>query len=131
VISVPAATHATDPRCADIVLDTPDSVADQPKVTTTSQATTAWGKEDAAITLQCGVAQPGPSDQCQAISNPDGTSVDWIVAQTSTGWTFVTYGRDPAVQVQVPKSLSEGQPTTALVDLARAVSDVPATATCS
>jgi hypothetical protein len=130
-ISVPVAPHATDPRCADVLLDVPDNVADQPKVTTTSQATAAWGSSGAAITLRCGVDPPGPSDQCQAIANPDGTSVDWIGEQTSTGWTFVTYGRDPAIAVQVPTSLGQGQPTVALVDVAKAVADVPQTAVCT
>ncbi|WP_284293992.1 DUF3515 family protein [Luteimicrobium album] len=89
------------------------------------------GQRGGAITLRCGVAQPGPSDQCQSIANPDGTSVDWITAETSTGWTFVTYGRDPAIEVRVPRALGEGQPTVALVDVAPAVLDVRATTTCT
>jgi hypothetical protein len=131
VISVPVATHATDPACADVILDLPDQVAGQDQRTTSSQATSAWGDAGSAITLRCGVAQPGPSDQCQSIANPDGTSVDWITGETSTGWTFVTYGRDPAIEVQVPKALGEGQPTVALVDVAPAVLDVKSTTTCT
>jgi len=131
VISVPAADGATDPACADVVLDLPDQVAGQDQRTTSSQATSAWGGSGSAITLRCGVAQPAPSDQCQSIENPDGTSVDWITAETSTGWTFVTYGRDPAIEVRVPKSLGEGQPTVALVDVAPAVLDVKATQRCT
>ncbi len=131
VISVPVADGATDPTCADVVLDLPDQVAGQDQRTTSSQATSAWGRSGSAITLRCGVAQPGPSDQCQSIENPDGTSVDWITSETSTGWTFVTYGRDPAIEVKVPKSLGEGQPTVALVDVAPAVLDVKATQHCT
>jgi hypothetical protein len=128
---VPVAAHATDPRCADVVLDVPATVAGHQKVTTTSQATAAWGSQGAAITLRCGVAAPGPSAQCQAIENPDGTSIDWITFETPTGWSFVTYGRDPATEVDVPRSLGQGQPTAALVDLADAVTDVPATSRCT
>ncbi len=128
---MPVATHATDPACADVVLDLPDQVAGQDQRTTSSQATSAWGSAGSAITLRCGVVQPGPSDQCQSIENPDGTSVDWITTQTSSGWTFVTYGRDPAIEVQVPTALGEGQPTVALVDVAPAVLDVEATQSCS
>jgi len=131
VISVPVATHATDPACADVVLDLPDQVAGQDQKTTSSQATSAWGSAGSAITLRCGVAEPGPSDRCQSIENPDGSSVDWVTDETPTGWTFVTYGRDPAIEVQVPKSLGEGQPTVALVDVAPAVADVRATKRCS
>ncbi|MGC5168835.1 DUF3515 family protein [Luteimicrobium sp. DT211] len=131
VISVPAAANATDPACADVVLDLPDQVAGQDQRTTSSQATSAWGGAGSAITLRCGVEQPGPSDQCQSIENPDGSSVDWVATESSSGWTFVTYGRDPAIEVQVPQSLGEGQPTVALVDVAPAVLDVRATKRCT
>lgn len=130
-ISVPVAPDATDPRCATIVLDAPDTVAGLRQVPASSQATTAWGSEGAAITLRCGVAQPGPSDQCESVENPDGTSIDWVASQDADGWTFVTYGRTPAVEVAVPASLRLAQPTAALVDVAPAVDDVRATKTCS
>ncbi|GMA25370.1 hypothetical protein GCM10025864_31290 [Luteimicrobium album] len=43
----------------------------------------------------------------------------------------MTYGRDPAIEVRVPRALGEGQPTVALVDVAPAVLDVRATTTCT
>lgn len=130
-ISVPVAQDATDPVCADVVLDTPDQLVSLHRVRSSSQATTAWGTTGAAITLRCGVAKPAPSDQCVSIESPDGSTVDWIGTEDSSGWTFVTYGRSPAVEVRVPKTAKVTQATAPLVDLAPAVQDVKATAHCS
>ncbi|PJI93256.1 uncharacterized protein DUF3515 [Luteimicrobium subarcticum] len=130
-ISVDVAPDATDPVCASVVLDTPDELLTFDRQATSSQATTAWGRSGAAITLRCGVEPPGPSAQCVGVENPDGSSVDWVATQGDAGWTFVTYGRDPAVEVQVPNGLDVGQPTAPLVDLSAAVQDTPATAGCS
>lgn len=130
-VSVDAAPHATDPRCADVVLDLPSTVAGLAEVGTTSQATAAWGDAGAAVTLRCGVTVPGPTTiACQAITGGDGLETDWIGEHVGGQWVFVTFGRDPAVEVRVPDSVHLDQPTAALVDVGPAVHRVPSTARC-
>jgi hypothetical protein len=133
-INVSPGDAAADPLCARLVLAVPETVLDQPKVRASGQATAAWGEAGAAITLTCGVEVPPPTTQeCESISMVTGgveQTFDWITTKDDNGWTYVSFGRDPAVAVQVPTSLGQGQPTAALVDLARAVSEVEATRTC-
>jgi hypothetical protein len=131
-IGVPAAEDAANPRCAEVMLTLPDRIGgDLPQVKTDAQATTAWGSSGAAVTLRCGVTPPGPSADCQQVESPSGT-VDWIVQAGQDGtWRFVTYGRDPAVEVVVPPAVTEDHSTSFIGDLAPAVSKVEATARCS
>ena len=132
-IDVPAGSDAGNPLCAKAVLITPVEVGGLSKVKASSQATAAWGEPGAAITLRCGVDQPAIGvGNCQEIVVPIGgvdTSFDWITDSDENGWTFTTYGRDPAITVQVPAAV-EGQPTAALVDLAVAVNEIPVTKRC-
>lgn len=128
-VQVPVAEHAADPVCAQVVLSLPDELGDQPRRRTSSQATAAWGTPPEAIVLRCGVPTPPPTtDPCVNLSLPDGTSIDWIAVEDSAtgGWTFTTYGRDPAVEVELPP----GQPSSVLLDIARAVSHSPAHRQC-
>ncbi|WP_307844007.1 DUF3515 family protein [Sanguibacter suaedae] len=133
-ISVPAGPDAANPLCARAVLAVPGKVAGQEKVRASGQATAAWGQAGAAVTLRCGVEPPTPTtEDCQSITvdvRGEETVFDWIAVQDDAGWTFVTYGREPAVSVQVPASLALEQPTAALVDLAAAVNEIPATRQC-
>ncbi|MGO1317155.1 MAG: DUF3515 domain-containing protein [Cellulomonadaceae bacterium] len=127
-VSVPVAPHAADPVCAQIVLAVPDQLGALPKIATASQATAAWGPQDQAITLRCGVEVPGPTtDRCQAVTDASGLEVDWLVVETDDGgWRFTTYGRSPAVEVTVPPETS-----TSPVDLLnRAVSAAEQTRRC-
>lgn len=132
-IDVPAGPDAGNPLCAKTVLLVPVEVGGLTKVKASSQATAAWGEPGAAITLRCGVDQPAIGvGNCQQIVVPISgveTTFDWITSSDENGWTFTTYGRDPAVTVQVPASV-DGQPTAPLVDLAGAVNEIPATKHC-
>ncbi len=128
-IAVPVASQATDPLCAMAVLNAPDTLMDLPQRQTTSQATTAWGDAGQAITLRCGVEQPGPSTECLSITTSKVT-YDWIASQTLTGWIFVTYGRDPALEVRVPTAAGLEQPSAVLTDLAPAAQALPVSASC-
>lgn len=134
VISVPAGQDAAEPVCADVVLSLPDVVLDQERSKTTSQATAAWGEAGAAVTFICGVAQPDPaSEDCQSITLDiynEQETFDWIMSNSESGFTFVSYGREPAMMVQVPSSLNATQPTAALLDVANAVAKIPATKAC-
>ncbi|MPV36249.1 DUF3515 family protein [Georgenia subflava] len=129
---LPPGELAADPTCARIIMATPDSLGGLERRSTTAQATTAWG--DPAVTVRCGVTPPGPTtDRCLNVENADGTFVDWIALegddpdlpeharQGQGSWSFVTYGREPAVEVVVPVEQVSGQPTAFLVDLAEAV----------
>jgi hypothetical protein len=131
-IGVEVAPDAADPRCAEVMLAVPDELGpDLPKVGTDSQATAAWGEPGAAVTMRCGVAQVGPAADCQHVDSGDGTAVDWIVTTDDEGtWSFVTYGREPAVEVIVPPAVTEDHSTSFIADLAGAVTQVPATKEC-
>ena len=131
-IGVEVAPQAADPKCAEVLLAVPDELgAGLPKVPTDAQATAAWGEPGGAVTMRCGVAQAGPSADCQQVDSGDGTTVDWIVTTDSAGtWSFVTYGREPAVEVIVPPADTENRSTSFIADLAGAVTQGPATKEC-
>lgn len=135
-VGVDPAPHAADPLCADVVLALPRELAGMPRLTTSSQATVAWGDEDAPVVLRCGVEPPPPStDPC--VSADDGSvSVDWLAvegpadADGDADWTFTTYGRSPAVEVRVPAAVAASRSTSFLIDLGPAVARVEQTRSC-
>ncbi|WP_182111547.1 MULTISPECIES: DUF3515 family protein [unclassified Actinotalea] len=135
-VAVPAAPHAADPVCAAVVLAMPETLDGMPRLETTSQATTAWGDRTAPVVARCGVEPPGPTtDPC--VDADDGAyQVDWVAiagaedADGAAPWTFVTYGRDPAVEVRVPASVASSRSTSFLLDLGPAVSLVEQTRSC-
>jgi hypothetical protein len=131
-IGVEVAPNAADPKCAEVMLAVPDELGpDLPKIQTNAQATAAWGEPGAAVTMRCGVDQVGPAADCQAVDSGDGTAVDWIVTTDGADtWSFVTYGREPAVEVIVPPAVTENHSTSFVTDLADAVTQVPATKEC-
>ena len=56
--------------------------------------------------------------------------MDWVSVEDESGWTFTTYGREPAVEVFVPASVAAERSTSFLLDLGPAVSHVEATRSC-
>lgn len=131
-IGTEPAADAADPACAPVMLALPDVVAgDLERTKVTAQATAAWGDRGAAVTLRCGVEQPPPSPDCQRFDSPNGT-VDWVVEENDEGtWRFTTYGREPAIQVTVPPTVTEGHSTSFIVDLTSAIDLIPATRQCT
>ncbi len=117
-VAVDVAPYATDPVCASVVLALPRQLSDDlPRLSTDAQATTAWGRPDAAVVLRCGVEPLGPTtDRCQSVETPNGPTTDWVVVEDDGDWTFTTYGRVPAVEVRVPEAVTEFT-TTSFVDL--------------
>lgn len=99
-----AAPYAADPVCATVLFSTPDSVAGIDRGRTTSQATTAWGRE---VTLRCGLEPPPPStDRCITVDGVDWLSLDSADPRVPDyaadgAWTFLTYGRTPAIEVVI------------------------------
>ncbi len=140
-VPVSVATHATDPVCADVVLSTPDTLGPGlHRLATSAQATTAWGTKDAPVVLRCGVEPPGPTTQrCETIQTLNGPSIDWLVipadeAASSSGaptdWTFITYGRVPAVEVHVPAKVAAERSTSFLDALGPAIARTAKVRSC-
>jgi hypothetical protein len=121
-----AAPDGGSQACADVVKRAPQKVLDHARTAAQVVGVAAWGEPP--IVLQCGIDVPGgpTSDPCITV---DG--VDWIIDNPDDddqAAAFVSYGRDPAVRVTVPGDRSAA--TDALVDLAPAVSPLPASKKC-
>lgn len=133
-ISTAPGPNAADPACATVILSLPDEVLGQERAQVTAQGTAAWGEPQRAVVVTCGVEQPAPTQEdCQSITTDTfgvASTVDWIATTDNSGWIFTTYGRNPAVMVQVPQALKELQPTGALVDVAGAVTSIEQTEFC-
>lgn len=71
---------------------------DRVPTTSDSPAVAAWG--DPPVVARCGLTSPGPT-QLDCIS---ANGVDWVAQPMSDGIAFTTYGRDPALEVLVPRA---------------------------
>jgi len=89
------AADAASPRCADVTVRLPDTIAGLARRSTDAQATAAWGRP-AEVLLRCGVTPPGPTTaHCV-----DALGVDWVIDDSDQkAVTYTTFGRSPAVQV--------------------------------
>jgi len=114
-IALQPAEAANDPACAEIMVRVPDVVAGLDRRSTNAQSTAAWG-DPAAVILRCGVPDGGPSVlPCFTVDN-----VDWLRDDANDpNFTFVTYGRNPAVEVLIDSAAVSG--TAVLSDLSIAV----------
>lgn len=140
-VAVEAAPYAPDPICGQVILALPEQLADLDQTPTTSQSSVAWGEGE--IVLRCGVEPPPPTDErCISVTSPVGVSIDWINpeaeselipshANTESGsWTFITYGRVPAIELVInADSGVESQPDV-LNALSLAVDRAPAERFC-
>ncbi len=116
-VALTPAPHATSTTCADVSVHLPPTVDNQAQRETNAQGTGAWGTPD-AVTLYCGVAVPSPTSTLPCVQVG---SIYWLRASLGgTKYAFTTYGRDPAVQVQLDNSKVVAGP--ALDDLEGAVS---------
>lgn len=135
-VPVPVAPYAHDPLCAEVVLALPYDLGDLGRLTTSSQATVAWGDPLDPVVLRCGVEPPGPTTDPCVVADDGTTSIDWVAvagpadADGSAAWTFTTYGRSPAVEVRVPASVTATRSTSFLLELGEAVSRVEQTRAC-
>ena len=99
-VDVAAPAGGADPACARLADRLPATLHGQGRRATTSAspAVAAWG--DPAIVWRCGVTPPGPTqDECTQVNG-----VDWVRVPLRDGSSFTTYGRQPAVQVLVPRA---------------------------
>ena len=93
-VSVPGGSEA--PGCADAAWPETLSGLERRDTDPASPAVAAWG--DPAVVARCGVAAIGPTEvECVEV---DGAG--WIPEPLSDGTRFVSFGRDPAVEVLVP-----------------------------
>ncbi|QHC63326.1 DUF3515 family protein [Rathayibacter festucae] len=126
-VALQPAADATNEGCAEVSVRLPDVVAELPERETNAQGTAAWGTP-AAVILHCGVTPPGPTTElCVSVNG-----VDWIIDESQAAddvYTLTTYGRDPAVEITVDQSRASG--TSAVVDLANAVSYLPQERACT
>jgi hypothetical protein len=78
------------------------------------------------VLLHCGVPVPDPTSTLTCVT-VDG--IDWLRDPADDPkFAFITYGRDPAIEVIVDSEAVGGG--TALTDLSLAVSIIPATRAC-
>lgn len=83
----------------------------------------AWG--DPEVIARCGGTPPGPTSS--ACYDVDG--VHWIEIELDDGWSFTTYGRDPAIEVLIPDRYTPA--LWLLPDFGPAAETIEATAFCS
>jgi hypothetical protein len=94
--TVEAGPSASDPLCAQVLVQLPTDLRGDPRRETTGQSTAAWG--DPPVELRCGVDPLGPTtDPCVAVG-----AVDWVLREDSGDTTYTTYGRVPAVELRLP-----------------------------
>ena len=129
---VEAAPDAADPACTRLLADLPgdlDGLAQRPQG---AAGVAAWGGDQ--VVLRCGSVVLGPTSKpCVPVGPQEGPSVDWVEdARSDRAVRFLTYGRDPAVEVTVRfgDGISADQATSQLVDLAAPVSRIVQTRTC-
>jgi len=99
-LDVAAPPGGSDPACARLADRLPATLHGQSRRPTTSSspAVAAWG--DPAIVWRCGVTPPGPTqNECTEVNG-----VDWVRVPLDDGSSFTTYGREPAVQLLVPRA---------------------------
>ncbi|WP_193104016.1 DUF3515 domain-containing protein [Brachybacterium sp. FME24] len=132
-VQVPAGPAATDPTCAEILLAAPPQVLGMDRTETSSQGTAAWGSGEDTVVMRCGVTPPGPTtDICTTLEDGNGVQIDWIVRELEDEvFLYTTYGREPAIDVSVPRSAAPDQPSGAALDLSQVVSrNIEATDHC-
>ena len=119
-VALQPAADATNPKCADVIVHLPTSVATYPIRQTDAQATSAWGNP-ASVLLRCGVPQTGPTaDLCYSVKG-----IDWVEdSSRKPTYVYTTFGRKPAVQVVIDSKLTDGQGTIILDALADAVGEI-------
>jgi hypothetical protein len=118
-VEVTAPPGGADPACARLADRLPATLHGESRraTSTSSPAVAAWGNP--AIVWRCGVQPPGPTqDECTRV---DG--VDWVRVPLDDGSAFTTYGREPAVQLLVPRAYAP-EPLL-LPALSAVVRDVP------
>ncbi|MDG5801551.1 DUF3515 family protein [Streptomyces ossamyceticus] len=96
--SFAAAPRAGDPACARVSAQYPDRLAGLDRADTDTKGAAVYG--DGSIVVRCGFPSPRPTeDPCTQV---DGVDWVWRADERREGrQLLITYGREPAVEVQV------------------------------
>jgi hypothetical protein len=123
-VSLEPAADANNPGCADIIVRLPDGVDGQERRTTNAQSTAAWGNPTTVI-LRCGI-EPVEISTLPCVTASD---VDWLVDESAKpSFRFISFGRDPAVEVIVDSENAVG--VNVLDSLSPAVQTIEPTKIC-
>ncbi|WP_337060896.1 DUF3515 family protein [Kineococcus sp. G2] len=129
---VEAAPAAGDPACARLLQELPASLEGLARAPQGAAGVAVWGEEQ--VVLRCGAAVIGPTTKpCVPVGPDEASTVDWVQdAVSERAVRFLTYGRDPAVEVTVRFGgrLRASGASAPLVDLAAPVSAIPQTRAC-
>ncbi len=103
-VSLDPATDANNPGCAEVIVRLPDAVDGQERRSTNAQSTAAWGNP-ATVILRCGIEPVEISTLPCVTAN----GVDWIIDESAKpSFRFISFGRDPAVEVIVDSENAVG-----------------------
>lgn len=133
-VAVEAAPQASSPLCAQVYTALPEGVAGLDRRETTAQGAAAWsgGADDEVVVLRCGVRELDALESaggCQAVEG-QGAQVDWIPGEERDGRvTWTTYGRSPAIALEMPADTAVT--SSAPLDVGPAVALVPQSRACS
>ena len=125
------AADANNPLCADVIvsLQNTNTLAGQDRRWTDAQATAAWGAEDTAILLTCGLDEPAPTAELQCVTLE---GVDWLVDASETPYVrLTTYGREPAVQMYIDTGAVSSNDVISNRGSVGAVTSIPADGKCT
>jgi hypothetical protein len=123
-VSLEPAADSNNPGCAEIVVRLPEGVDGQERRTTNAQSTAAWGNP-ATVILRCGI-EPVAISTLPCVT---AAGVDWLVDESERPkFRFITFGREPAVEVIVDSENAVG--VNALESLAPAVQSIDALKRC-
>jgi hypothetical protein len=121
-VAMQPAAGADDPRCADVIVHLPDSVAGKAQRETNAQATSAWG-DPAVVLLRCGVAPLGPTTKpCITVNG-----IDWVLENdpADASLRYITFGRVPATEVVIAHGKNGVPDASVLPALADAIGEIP------
>ncbi|HWD61188.1 MAG TPA: DUF3515 family protein [Humibacter sp.] len=121
-VALDAAPDANSPKCADITVHLPDTVAGKAKRETNAQATGAWG-DPAVVLLRCGVAPIGPTTKpCITVNG-----IDWVLENNpaASALRYITFGRTPATEIVIQHGKGGVTDAAVLPDLADAIGSIP------
>jgi hypothetical protein len=121
-VALEPAPGANNPRCADVSVHLPDTIAGKAKRETNAQATAAWG-DPAVVLLRCGVRPIGPTTKpCITVNG-----IDWVLENNpiDADLRYITFGRVPATEVVIAHGEGGVADASVLPALADAIGFVP------